>query len=102
MSVVSRYSMPLFGGLLICIASSVLVFGFDFWVIRLIETTAELAGLLQPGWADTHMPLTLKITMLVTAPVSLLIFVAAWRKILAVEMDLASASMQKALSEHTE
>lgn len=77
------------GSVLFASSFGVLLFGFDFGIIWLAEAFAELIGVLPSGWADGHLGWLLTVSVLITVPLVIGVFVLSWRKIIRTELALA-------------
>lgn len=83
---VSAYITALSGSLLVCTTLGLLAVLIIFFAGSAVEGLLESFGVLTQGWGETHLSIMIGVAMLATLPLIIMMFVRAWKSILAFEL----------------
>ncbi|MEQ9446318.1 MAG: hypothetical protein RJS98_12200 [Rhodospirillaceae bacterium] len=82
----SAYITALSGSVLLTLTLGVLAIIMIFFAQLAVEGLLESFGVLAQGWGESHLLMLIGIAALTALPVFIMMFVATWKKILAVEL----------------
>ena len=82
----SAYITALSGSVLLSVTLGLLALIMIFFAEYAFEGLLESFGVLTQGWGKDHLSMLINIAALTTLPLFMMMFISAWKKILAVEL----------------